>query len=208
LKEILSITPKPNQGGKLGQRVNSSAGVLAWSSDGKRLTLSIRDDGAGFDLRPDKVIEIWEISTGKQVHRLEGHSRPVLALAWSPDGQWLASGSEGGTIKIWNQSTGKEERTLKGDSRPVPVKSVAWSHNGRRLFSAGGQEFKVWDTATWQQILSLPFGSGPVNWCPNGECLALLHYRSSFPNAEEPTTILDGTPFPGQDERQGAGKRP
>ena len=43
---------------------------------------------------------------GRQVHTLAGHSRVVLSLALSRDGNRIASGSEDSLVKIWDTATG------------------------------------------------------------------------------------------------------
>src|SRR3990172_5673875 len=70
---------------------------------------------------------------------LEGHSDCVNAVAWSPDGKTLASGSSDDTVKLWDVASGKNLATLKAE--PVDyelshVTSVAWSPDGKTLASA------------------------------------------------------------------------
>ncbi|MCY4403662.1 MAG: WD40 repeat domain-containing protein [Candidatus Poribacteria bacterium] len=51
----------------------------------------------------DRVsIRIWEIATGQNIHTFWGHTTDVQDLAFSPDGELLASGSFDGTILLWD----------------------------------------------------------------------------------------------------------
>src|SRR4030042_1984464 len=75
----------------------------------------------------------------KLSNTLEGHSKRVYCVAWSPDAKTLASGSADGTAKLWNLASGRSIATLR--ARPIEdelsvVTSVAWSPDGKRL--AGG----------------------------------------------------------------------
>ena len=45
-------------------------------------------------------------STGSPVRNLTGHTDGVLSVAFSPDGQWIVSGSDDNTVRIWQFSDG------------------------------------------------------------------------------------------------------
>ena len=64
---------------------------------------------------------------------LQGHERSRIRIAWSPDGQTLASGSADSTILLWDTEIGEQSGKLKGHSSDV--NSVAWSPDGRMLAS-------------------------------------------------------------------------
>ena len=53
----------------------------------------------------DATIRIWESTTGKQLHILEGHLAGISTIAWSPDSKTLASGSDDKSIRLWDIST-------------------------------------------------------------------------------------------------------
>ena len=63
----------------------------------------------------------------------EGHTDMVWSVAFSPNGQTLASGSQDGTIRLWNPNNGNLKRTLAGHRDAV--NSVAFSPDGRTLAS-------------------------------------------------------------------------
>src|SRR5262245_1992658 len=46
-------------------------------------------------------VRLWDVTTGKPTITLSGHKADVNAVAYSPDGRQLASGSQDGTILIW-----------------------------------------------------------------------------------------------------------
>ena len=53
------------------------------------------------DSAGDKSVIIWSVDTGQQLARLEGHSRYVTSVAFSPDGRLLASGSNDLSVIVW-----------------------------------------------------------------------------------------------------------
>src|SRR5215468_2517246 len=57
--------------------------------------------------------------------RFEGHQDTILDLAWSPQGDWLASSSEDGTLRFWNIET--KRCHIVSENRGESVTSVAWS---------------------------------------------------------------------------------
>src|SRR6185369_4787201 len=84
----------------------------------------------------DYTIKLWQVYTGRNISTLLGHSFFVNCIAFSQDGEIIASSSDN-TIKLWHVNTGREIRTLTGHSDSVW--SVAFSQD--RQFLASGS----WD---------------------------------------------------------------
>src|SRR6266542_2220698 len=101
-----------------------------------------------------KIIKLWDVASAKEIASLKGHGDAVWALAFSPDGTILASGSgeflqkRPGEVKLWDVATRKERASLRGHT--LGVFSVAFSPDGQMLASGSGQlfgagEFKLWN---------------------------------------------------------------
>jgi hypothetical protein len=136
----------------------------------------------------DSVIHIWDVASGEPLLTLKGHTGCISGLAFSSDGQRLASASSDKTVRIWDTVSGQELLTLKMDTSAV--NSVAFSPDGRRLASNGGPFVHIWEGATmpdsvWRQ-------RGLVNLVDSlfeqlhlrEEVLAALHQDASLDEAD------------------------
>lgn len=81
------------------------------------------------------------------VATLKGHTEIVYAVAFSPDGKYVVTGSFDKTLKLWETATGKEIKSFGGPAgHQNLVLSVAFSPNGRVLASgAADHTAKLWD---------------------------------------------------------------
>src|SRR5262249_28741481 len=95
---------------------------------------------------------------------------PVFAVAWSPDGKQLASGSADLNVIAWDSQTGRKLVTMRGHHGWV--EAVVWSPDGQRLASAGtDNSVRVWDPRTGEETFVLRGNSGmfhDVSWSPDG----------------------------------------
>jgi eukaryotic-like serine/threonine-protein kinase len=107
--------------------------------------------------KDERTINVWDATTGRAIGALRGHEGPVTALAYSPDGKRLASGSADKTIRLWEPSSGKEVAVLLGHEKRVEW--LSYSPDGQRICSLDGQSCRLWDATTGRVIAVL---AGPV----------------------------------------------
>lgn len=105
---------------------------------------------------------------------LFGHTQEVQSVAFSPDGQNLASGSSDGTVKLWDVNTGKALQTLSDHTDSVW--SVAIAPDGQTLASGSwDRTVKIWNLNTGEVQRTLRGHSKQVHsiaFSPDGRTLA------------------------------------
>jgi len=70
--------------------------------------------------RNDCTVRVWELETGREVRRLDGHKSPVMSVTFSPNGLYVLSASADRSIRLWDLRNGKEmQRLLEGEALAV-----------------------------------------------------------------------------------------
>ena len=101
---------------------------------------------------------------------LGGHSSWVSAVAWSPDGHHIFTGSGDGTARIWDATTGDNTLTL---THTDWVSAVAWSPDGHHILTGSKDgTARIWDATTGDNTLTLTRARKEritvVAWSPDG----------------------------------------
>jgi WD40 repeat protein len=114
---------------------------VAFSPDGKWLA------AAGGEIKGvEGELVLGDTDSGALVRVVRGHAKAITALAFSPDGQRLVTGSMDKMVKLWNVAVDNkglpaahEVLTLRGHT--AGVGHVAFAADGRRIISAAGVDF-------------------------------------------------------------------
>lgn len=101
----------------------------------------------------EKYVKLWDISNGKLVYTLKGHTGPVNNFSFSPDGELIATASNDKTIKIWDVNTGELLRELSGHSDYV--KDVKFIDSITIVSGSRDKSIRIWNIDQGREIVSL-----------------------------------------------------
>ena len=120
----------------------------------------------------DTTIKLWDLQNGTMVP-LNGHTASIFSIAFSPDGNLIASGEW--TVRLWDIRTQQNIATFQPVARGVvsAVKGMAFSPDGQ-LLAIGALDVILWDIHTQKQIAALPHDNlvESLAFSPDGQFLA------------------------------------
>jgi WD40 repeat protein len=116
---------------------------------------------------------LWNVADGVLLHTLEKHTAWVTGLAFSPGGNYIASGAGDGTLRLWRAENGKRLRTLEGHADRIT--GMAFSPDGAFLATASSDHsVRIWLTASGERVTTLQHAEAvlAVAYSPDGSRLA------------------------------------
>src|SRR5262249_2848924 len=123
---------------------------VAFSRDGKLVAVG----GGDWNEGGVGQVTLWDVQTHKQVGKLAGHTRPILALAFPPHKKTIPTGSLDKTVKLWDAATFKELATLEGHENWVEC--VTFSPDGKQMASTShDKSVRIWDVASRKLMANL-----------------------------------------------------
>jgi len=142
---------------------------ISWSPDSKQLAVG-GDDGP---------VRIWSIEDVGVTAVLAGHEDSITSVAWSPNGQLVATGgSSDNTVRVWNVHTGELVITLGDEENTTNfITAVSWSSDSTQLASGdSGDNIEVWDVVTGESTTGFRSSAGfvfDIGWSPDDTQLAI-----------------------------------
>ena len=122
-------------------------GVKARLGKGDINEIAYSPDGTLLAVASQIGIWLYDIDTLQERALLTGHTSGVTSVSFSPDGNTIASGSEGGTVRLWDVATTTQTRTLTGHTGSVT--SVSFSPDGNTIASGSSDNtVRLWDVNT------------------------------------------------------------
>jgi WD40 repeat protein/tRNA A-37 threonylcarbamoyl transferase component Bud32 len=144
------------------EKHNAGPSSMAFSPDGRWLAVTDNTKAAIHD------------EAGKELVSFTGHGKPVVAVAFSPDGQRVASAGLDGKVRIWGASSAKEQHQLTIPSRAPQVVQIDFRTDGQLVILTDiGGGLRVWQPQTGRLIQPFPSHLGiPTALSRDGRQLA------------------------------------
>ena len=189
------------------RRAMGSVASLAFSPDGTLLAMCGRSfadfaesfaavSRMGFRSTGPGRLKLWDVQTGALKHDLAGHNDQAYAVAFSPDGKWLASAGRwhgkretfGNGVILWNAQTGEQIHSLIRTTASGGTRAIAFSPDSK-LLALGTQRFddsKAENSSTGgvslvhvssgieEWLVTVPGWAKPVAFSPDGKIVAVL----------------------------------
>ncbi len=189
-------TAKITKIGDLGSRLGL-INAVSWRPDGKQLAISTGNEVAIFTVEGTNLD--WLASLP--------HKAFVPALAFSPDGQWLATGSRDGMVRVWQvksltSQSSNPTPTWEVEGHQKGVNSVIFSPDGKWLASGGNDAIaRLWNPSTGEasgMLIGGTYAVPSIIFSPDSKTLAIAngeYIRLRDPESESITgTMLSEIP--------------
>lgn len=165
-----------------GGELATAAGRLVrfWSADGTLMRSHAEHPSTIADIKwvPDKNevaaacyggLICWSSDRDKPLRKFS-YKGSLLAIAWSPNGKFIAAGNQDSTIHLWIVESGKD---LCMSGYPTKIRELSWHSSSRYLATGGGSSVVVWDFAG-----KGPAGSRPISLERHQKFLTQLVYQN------------------------------
>ena len=159
--------------GELIRTFNAFQGPIAFSPDGNTIL--------GTSSSSPRQLQMLNVMTGELIKTLHWRNL-VTSAAYSPDGNRIAAGDDGGTIRLWDATTGQTIKTFKAHTEFVH--DVVFSPDGKTLATASRDAtMRWWDIHTGENIKTFSeyLGGRPyIKYSPDGNTIAIERHDEGW----------------------------
>jgi WD40 repeat protein/DNA-binding SARP family transcriptional activator len=200
-----------------GQVLNEAEEALHRAVRTSRLVRTVPHGGFGLAVTPDGTrfatggvevddnsVTIWATDTGEQMVPIPNAGPGRHILAFSPDGDLLATAPNDGSVRLWSSHTGESIRVFRRHDNGPDVESIqmqpAFSPDGRLVAAPSYLDSAValWDieSGALTMLTADAEGSTVVGFSPDGRWLVSGHGDGSIRiwdlSINEPHVVLTG----------------
>lgn len=154
------------------------ASMVVFSSDGRYIAADSWDYyGGGVFQDSLDTIRVWETATGNEISDMAQDL--ITIIAFSPNGQYIASGGWDNTVHIWETTTGNEIAYMSHGSS---VEIVVFSPDGEFVASSedgmDGGIIQIWESMTGNKIARIPYDGrlSHLVFSPDGKYIVSDNY--------------------------------
>ncbi len=152
----------------------------------------------------DCSVCVWDAAAGTlALGPLEGHEKKVIAMAWSPDGKYIASVGEEKAVLLWDAVKGDKVRLSGAILHDQSISCIVWSPDCKYIAtgSMGLKPVIIWKADTGQELRGLAMqqtmGVFSLAWSPDCKSLACGTFEKdvllwSLDNDEASVVYLKG----------------
>lgn len=167
---------------------------LDFTSSAAVVALSISSDKKLVAAAPlDKAVEVWDLPSARQVTRMSAPFGGTSALAFSPDGQWLATADGDASVRVYHAHTGALRSSA--DDLLLEEFAIVFSRDGRYILAGGADKvITMIDPGSGKVLRSLPKQADPLldlRLSRNGKLLAAAYVNADDPGKPSPLLIWD-----------------
>ncbi|MEX2139794.1 MAG: WD40 repeat domain-containing protein [Pirellulales bacterium] len=148
--------------------------AVTFSPDGKQVLTGGGRVVAMTGLSTDNSARLWDVTSGKELMRFEGHKAYIHTVEFSPDGKRILTAGRDSTARLWDSDTGQQLFVFRGITYLPPAATM--NSDGRSILGLTEDSVTVWDAVSGKTVCRLEVPGNGVNFksaqfSPNGKLI-------------------------------------